>query len=167
MNFKTTKKTVKKPKASSPNKKIAWEFPKIFRFITESGFYKWILASINVCLTYLNSRTRLKKLATLTAVLFVSLLVIITIFGFVSSYENFQNFRVLDMKRQGIEESIKLWQSIAEKYPGYKDAYFKIASMEYQLGDYQQAEINVEKALVLDPNFKDAITLEKLINLNY
>jgi len=152
---------------SKKNKHSASQFPKIFRFITENKFLKQFLASINKFLTYLNSNPRLKKLTIISYVLFMLLIISLIITGAFNAYKNFQTFKTVSLKREELTENIKLWQSIAEKYPGYKDAYFKIASMEYQIGDYKLAKEYVEKALVLDPNFSNAMILEKIINLNY
>jgi len=166
MKFKQTKKSVEKTKKVQKEKKTG-EFPKIFRFITENKFLKQLLASIDQLTRYLDSRPILKKLTFITSVLFVSLLIILVITGMLSFYQNIQVFQTQSLKRQEVTQSIKLWQSIADKYPGYKDAYFKIASMEYQIGDYMNAKLNVDRALSLDPNFQDAKTLERLIDLNY
>jgi tetratricopeptide (TPR) repeat protein len=152
---------------SKKNKHSASQFPKIFRFITENKFLKQFLASINKLLFYLNSNPRLKKLTIISYVLFMLLIISLIITGAFNTYKNFQTFKNVSLKREELTEGIKLWQSIAEKYPGYKDAYFKIASMEYQIGDYKKAKQSVGKALVLDPNFSNARTLEKIINLNY
>lgn len=166
MKFKQTKKSVEKI-AKVQNKKKNREFPNIFRFITENRFLKQLLASIDQLTRYLNLRPILKKLTITASILLVSLLVILVITGSLSLYQNIQLFQSQSLRRQELTQNIKLWQSIVEKYPGYKDAYFKIASMEYQIGDYVNAKLNVEKALSLDPNFQDAKTLERLIDLNY
>jgi tetratricopeptide (TPR) repeat protein len=152
---------------SKKNKHTAPQFPKIFRFITENKFLKRFLASINKFSIYLNSSARLKRLSITAYVLFMFLIISLVLAGAFKTYKNFQTFRDVSLKREELTENIKLWQSIADKYPGYKDAYFKIASMEYQIGDYKKAKEYVEKALVLDPNFNNARTLEKIIDLNY
>jgi hypothetical protein len=66
-------------------------------------------------------------------------------------------------QRQQIQYKINFWQSIAQKYNGYKDAYFQIAVLQYQLGDVRSAKQENTKALLLDPNFNDAKKLDSLL----
>lgn len=70
-------------------------------------------------------------------------------------------------QRQNIENKINFWQSVIDKYDGYKDAYFQKALLEYQLKDFSEAKIDNQKALLLDPNFEDAKKLENVLGSNY
>lgn len=155
-----------KPKNIIKTSKVK-EFLKIFRVITENKFLKSFLALINKFSKYLSSNPKLKKLTIITYILFVVLLVTIIVFSSIDIYRNFQTLKNVNLKRDELTQNIQLWQSIAEKYPGYKDAYFKIALMEYQIGNYKLAKEYVEKTLMLDPNFGNARTLKKIIDLNY
>lgn len=67
--------------------------------------------------------------------------------------------RVL-MQREKLTEDLKLWENIAAKYPGYRDAYFQAATIAYRLGDTGKEKELLAKTLQLDPNFMPARDLE-------
>ncbi len=69
----------------------------------------------------------------------------------------------VEQKREKIKKEITYWQENARKYPGYRDAYFQLALLEYQLGDAQSAQSYVNKVESIDPNYQEAYTLEKLL----
>jgi len=68
------------------------------------------------------------------------------------------------MQRQQIQDKINFWQSIADKYEGYKDAYFQMAILDYNLGNFKKAKLDDQKALTLDPNFEDAKNLNAVLS---
>lgn len=69
----------------------------------------------------------------------------------------------INSERYDLGKKINFWQSIANKYEGYKDAYFQIALLEYKLGNFKKALEYNKKALFLDPNFEDSKRLEILL----
>jgi hypothetical protein len=52
-----------------------------------------------------------------------------------------------------IAREITHWQKTTQKYGQYRDGYFRLALLQYQLGNEQLAGIYIEKALAVDPNF--------------
>ncbi len=140
---RTTKKQVKSSKATTVKsenreaKKISL-FPKIYRFITES--WKLIVTS------------------------FVSGLLLIAIaLQSVSLYQNLQEEKKLSSDRQKTVAELAFWKQTVGKYKNYRDAYFKIATLEYRLGDVDEAKIYLKKILDLDPNFGKAREMEKIL----
>ena len=133
--------------------KLITQFPSIFRFIPESKFIKKVLKSKP--LVYI-------LIATMSALCMVLILGII--FLLLMFYKNFENLSTVVNQRKSIESKINFWQSITQKYDGYKDAYFQIAILEYKLGDFNKSKNANNKALLLDPNFEDAKKLERLLN---
>jgi hypothetical protein len=128
------------------------QFPNIFRIIPESKLVKKVLTSKAVF-----------YLATVFA-LCISLGFIIGItFVSVSIHRNTVIVISEITKKQEIQKQINFWQSVADKYQGYKDAYLQIAVLEYNLGDLGKARQANNKALLLDPNFEDAKKLERLL----
>lgn len=109
-------------------------FPRIYRFITEQS--------------------------ALIIISFVSGFVIIGIVlqGFRLS-DNVRKVAIIENERLQLAKELSYWQDIARRYGGYRDVYLKIAGLQYQLGDLIQAKVNVNKALTLDPNFKDGQVL--------
>jgi len=109
-------------------------FPKIFRFITEQ--------------------------AELLVISFVSGFVIIGIvLQSVRLSENMQKITVIEAERLQLSKELSYWQDVSRQYIGYRDVYLKIAGLQYQLGDLSQAKTSVDKALSLDPNFRDGQVL--------
>ena len=98
----------------------------------------------------------------------VSLILVILIIGI-----SFLSFRIftnlnkaiqINIQREKIQGQINFWKSVSDKYPGYKDSYFRIAELEYTLGDFKKANEFNTKALFLDPNYNDAKKLELLLS---
>ena len=109
-------------------------FPKINRFITE----RWKL-------------------------IMVSLASVVILIGITSQVmllsQNLKELDKLQKEKIGLVSELSYWQQIVSQYEGYRDAYFRIASLEYQLGQIDEAKKSVEKVLSLDPNFENARVL--------
>lgn len=80
-----------------------------------------------------------------------------------SFYQKAAEYRKISLERKNTEEKINFWKSIANKYEGYKDAYFQIALLEFRLGNIKNALEYNKKALFLDPNFEDSKKLQILL----
>lgn len=65
---------------------------------------------------------------------------------------------------QTIRQNIAHWEELASKYPDSRDIYFRLAVLEYQLGEKAKAKEYLQKSLELDPNFKEGRELEKTLN---
>lgn len=59
-------------------------------------------------------------------------------------------------QRQLIQAKRDTWEDIAQKYPTYRDAYFQVALLSYQLGDSNTQLEYLQKTLAIDPNFAPA-----------
>ena len=125
------------------------KFPNIFRFITEQKYFK---------------RIKKHQWRLITAG-FVSAIILgaIVIVG-VDSYKNYQENKKLTEERENIESQIKFWKSINQKYPGFRDSYFELALLEYQLKDFDKARVYLKEVLRLDPNFKSGRKLGSILN---
>ena len=145
-------------------KHLASQFPNIYRNITES---KNVQSLQNISIRLLN-QPKVNKLLTFLSIIFVFLVVIIlvleiTVFSF-GAFRYYDYYRQISLQRENLQSQINFWQSIADRYDGYKDAYFRIALLEYRLGDLQKAKVANAKALILDPNFDDAKKLEVILD---
>ena len=128
------------------------QFPRIFRIIPEDKIFKKTPTSKP--LFYIISGF----------VLTVSIMLILGILIILVSFHNNLRFAAnLIFQRQELQNKIYFWQSIANEYDGYKDAYFQIAVLEYRLGNLQEAKQANNKALLLDPNFEEAKKLDRLL----
>lgn len=109
-------------------------FPKIFRFITEKGIL------IVVCI--------------------VSLVVLSGIVLQVLELQNtLHQVELTKEKRIELTKELAYWQDVVRRYGDYRDAYYKIATLQYQLGEIHQAKKSLEQVLALDPNFEEAKVL--------
>jgi len=145
------------------NKKKTSQFPSIYRIITESKVYKHLKKlEFRLLLQAKHKKYIYYVFIFLTAIL--SILLIIGILTFSARfYKSASEFTKINTERQSLQKKINFWQSIANKYEGYKDAYFQIAILEYRLGNFKKAEEYNKKALLLDPNFEDSKKLEILL----
>lgn len=117
------------------------EFPKIYRFFTDLPFKRAL-------------RTQFLVIA------FSTLLVLILTLGFDLLY-NLQKQKEQSFQRNILTSELKAWESIAQKFPNFKDAYFELAVLSYRLGYFRKAREYIKKALFLDPNFERAKELQK------
>lgn len=127
------------------------QFPNIFRFITEAPIVK-------------NLKKYQKRL--ILAGFFSALIFLGIVIVSVDMYRNIQKKTQLEKEKAKILNQIKNWKSISEKYRGYRDAYFQLALLEYQLKNLAKANEYLQKTLLLDPNYKEGRKLEKLFDKN-
>jgi len=121
------------------------QLPKNYRFITER-----IKAIKHLQLyTYI-----------LFGVLCLGMILIIGYFSF-DLAKNLNNYNRQTREKAVILSQILTWESITDKYQGYKDGYLQLAVLEYRLGAFDKVKTFLDKALYLDPNYKEAIELEK------
>ena len=63
--------------------------------------------------------------------------------------------------RTAVTAEISHWQHYLATHTDYRDGYFRLALLQYQVGNEQLAGMNVEKALALDPNFAAGIAFKE------
>ena len=79
-------------------------------------------------------------------------------------YINYKEQRRLSDENIKILNDLVFWQNVAEERPDYRDAYFNLALLNYQLKDFDKASENLKKALSFDPNFEQGRELETILN---
>lgn len=67
-------------------------------------------------------------------------------------------------KPREIESDLKKWEKITIEKPNYRDGFFKLAVLYYQIFNKDRAKKYVEKTLELDPNFQPAIQFLELLS---
>ena len=82
-------------------------------------------------------------------------------------YNNYKKQKQLADENIKILNQLVFWQNEIEKRPNYRDAYFSLALLNYQLKDFNNASKNLQKALSLDPNFEKGRELGKILNSKY
>lgn len=78
-------------------------------------------------------------------------------------FSNMQRQKKVNFQREKIESEIKLWQDIASKFKNYKEAYYQLAVLEYELGDKEKAKYYLDKSLYIDPNFDKARSFQNIL----
>lgn len=130
------------------------KFPSIYRTITEKLNYK---PSNKLTKFY----SYFSILLTFIVVIF---LVILIIFISIDFGQNFIKFQALQTQRKDLISKINFWNSIADKYTGYPDAYLNISSLYFQLDDLSSARKYINKTLLLNPDYEKARQLEEKIS---
>ena len=102
------------------------------------------------------------------ALLLICSIILIGLIGVVGyrTINNYSKMREVFFERQELYGKINFWKSIAEKYPGYPEAYYNIAILYYQLNDVRQSEKYISESLLLNPNFDKALFFEENVLKN-
>lgn len=124
------------------------EFPKIYRWIPE-----------RVSSLKLSGEVKAVFAGFILLILFLTLLLV----G-LDIYKNLGEKQTIERERERLTQEIKYWQDISNKHKDYRDAYFRLAVLEYKLGDKAKASFYLQKTLELDPNFESARRLEKILS---
>lgn len=121
------------------------QFPSIYRRITENKNFPHILKILNQM-----------------AIIFVfTTTVVFIVFITVDLYRNFSKNQQTQVQRQKLIHEINIWKSFSDKYKNYKEVYFQIAVREFELGNFESARLYLQKALFIDPNYEEALKLQK------
>jgi len=125
-------------------------FPSFFRFITEYSFTEQQGQNIKVFLA---------------SFLSVFLLGLIFLQGVVL-FHQLDERKFLAVQRSQLQKEVQYWQQVADKYQGYRDVYYRIASLQYKLGNVEESQSYIKKALELDPNFPAGHVLGAKVGIN-
>lgn len=132
---KKPKQLKKSPQANSTSHKTAKEkSPRNPRIFTEQ------------VLQYLNKDWKVIVYSFIIGVMIMGILFF--------AYDSLTLFDELEMKKQErviVLEEIAAWERVMNVFPDYRDGYFKLALLYYQLGNRQKAKENLEDTLHIDP----------------
>lgn len=82
----------------------------------------------------------------------------------ISVQKSLTSLQNLKGERTKIEKEVGYWKGVLKTHPKYRDAYFKLALLSYQLGDKNKARMYLEKTLEIDPNYKPAQDFRNELN---
>lgn len=152
-------------KASSEPKH---EFPKNTRSITESALTKHrqsYVRQLQLRAIRILKKLKIGKEAIFwTSVGIACVLLVLVIFQAQSLWTHSQEKKQKEQGRAELMRQEAYWQGVVDKYQDYRDGYYNIALLAYRLGEDSRAEEYIQKALDLDPNFKQGKELEVIIN---
>lgn len=112
-----------------------------------------------------NSRIITDKLISDHSVFLVGALCIVLAIIFVS-YDFFNNFKKQEnviAERENVVKDLNFWNKEVLEKPNYRDGYFKLSLLYYQLGDYRNSIETLDKVMSIDPNFEKGKELKKII----
>ncbi len=112
------------------------EFPRIYRVITDRILWVFVASAV--------------------------LLVLVSYIG-LNIYSKFDELQKLIKERERIVFEINHWEKVVTDYKDYRDAYFKLAVLEYQMGESEKSKNYLKKTFYLDPNFEKGRELERLL----
>jgi len=138
-----------KQKLPQPHAETIALFPKNIRSITEYTFPEAYSRNIKVILV---------------SVVSIYLLALIFLQG-ITFWYGLKQQQFLVQQREQLQNEVSYWEGIAEKYQGYRDVYYRIAALQYKLGNVSESQKYVKKALELDPNFPEGRVLGTKIGL--
>ncbi len=78
--------------------------------------------------------------------------------------QNYNQLQTAKAARASIEKQVIQWKTIIQKYSDYRDGYYHLAILEYELGNKMDAQKYNKQALIIDPNFILARELENKLN---
>lgn len=62
-----------------------------------------------------------------------------------------------------LQKKYAFWQTVANSYPDYRDAFIQLATLAYQLGKFYEARSWLARATFLDPNNQTIRGLTRII----
>jgi len=90
-------------------------------------------------------------------------LVVGIFFSSVRLVEAFEKYTAVLGEKKLLLQQKNYWQEVVANYPSYRDAHFRLGVLAYQEGRRDEAVLEAEKALELDPSFIEArMFLEKI-----
>lgn len=147
---------MKKQKKQSPrNYRIITDLPAMLAHVLQAGRFKKVSKKSPKLL----ERLKIEALVFLYVVTIFSILILAF-----NLFTNLQRQKEINFQREKIQSEIKLWQDVADKFKNYKEAYYQLAVLEYELGEIEKAKFYISKSLYLDPNFDKAKELKKILN---
>lgn len=104
---------------------------------------------------YLSSLTKQYVQFVLTLLIILSLALLWQLYVLSSGYYQAK------VEREYATKRLAYWNDVIENYSNFTDAYFQAAVYSYALGDNKKAREFLDRALYLDPEFKDAMELRR------
>jgi hypothetical protein len=77
---------------------------------------------------------------------------------------SYVSFIQVSKERSEAMDSLVYWEGIIREHPNLPDGLYNAALYAAILGDKDKSASFLDKALALDPDFRDAIELEKIIS---
>lgn len=93
----------------------------------------------------------------------IFLIVMATIVVSFDLYKNYNEEKQYAMEKNSVAGNLSYWEKVTSEKPNYRDGYFSLALIYFQLKDFNKSSENLEKAMSLDPNFEKGKELKKIL----
>lgn len=93
----------------------------------------------------------------------VGVFVMVFLYVLIDIYVQEQILYSQNQKRAELLSDVSLWETIVSEHADYRDGYFQLALLYYQLGDIERSQVNLDQSLRIDPNFTKAQEFESLL----
>lgn len=130
------KKFYKKAKPKEESKKL----PRNYRIITEKIHSDHVVFSVGI----------------------ICVLIALVVVSF-DLYSNYKLQRELKAEKVKVVKDLAYWQKQVGEKPSFRDGYFSLAVIYYQLKDFKNSSENLEMAMSIDPNFEKGKELRMLL----
>lgn len=134
------------PLVLQPRRKF---FPSIYRFIpefaAEYNIWRFIKVSISSFITC-----------------FILLQIVLQSMQLVQNIEQLEKIK---QKRMVLIQQVTALKLMENRYSGYRDIYYRIAALQYSLGNFEDSKKYIKKALEIDPNYKEVRVLGEKVGL--
>ncbi len=125
------------------------QFPKIPRFITEK--------------IYSPRNAHIYKISVIS--FFSGIMLIGIVLQANILFQNIKIAKKVVKEREQVIGQVVYWKTVSEAHAGNRDIYYRIATLQYKLGNVEQSREYIRKALELDPNFDEAKVLGAKVGL--
>ena len=114
-------------------------FPRIYRFITEDLYSAKSVHVYKVSVTSFFSGI---------------LLIAIVLQANILLHNRELAQKAVKERQQVVGEAV-YWKNVSEVQTGSRDIYYRIATLEYKLGNIAESKRYIQKAIEIDPNFEE------------
>lgn len=135
-----------------PNKQL-----KDLKNINKKFKKMWTGASVKKIRLYFKNSNKPLNNIILIFLVFSALFLSVLAYGFNQLY-----LELKEQRNEGLKHAT-YWEDVVKKHPNYPDAYYQAAWYFYTLGYKKKAYTLLEKALFMNPDFREAKELEEKI----
>ncbi len=78
-----------------------------------------------------------------------------------SLFTTIGQLQAAEQQKKALVQQQSYWEGIVEEHEGYRDGYFQLAVISYQLDEKGKAQEYLDRAMALDPNFVQGKEFQK------
>jgi len=79
--------------------------------------------------------------------------------------QNFDKANKTKFAREQLTTEVRNLKILETQYKNYRDIFFRIAILDYRLGNLTEARTYIKKSLEVDPNFNEGLAFGKKVGI--